>query len=396
MRVAYILNSFPRTSETFIIDEISSVIKSGIDCHVFSLSKSKSEDEVVHAKALEVIERVGVTYVRSCGLLGYAKELFRMAIRHPFRFGRVCRCLLNQSERRWYTLRSLWLMRELERLKVERMHVHFASAAAQYALTVHRLSGIPFTVTAHHHDVFFAPPNNFDELALASDGIFCISEFNRKYISNKYSVEPSKLRIVHCGIETERFVCDRPIQVERGECVKILCVARLDFVKGHNYLLDAVKILVQEGLNVKVSLVGDGTERENLESQCNRLGLLEVVEFLGFKEQSDVLQLYCTSDIVVLASLSEGIPVSLMEAMSCQRLVIATAVRGVPELVEDKLTGCLIPSGDPVAIAETIKWVVDHPNDAKRIAESARNKVVREFNRELSTKKLINIWQGKV
>ena len=116
-----------------------------------------------------------------------------------------------------------------------------------------------------------------------------------------------------------------------GAPVRLLCVARLAPVKGHRYLLRALARLREAGLECELTLAGDGPERDALERQAAELGLADAVRFLGFQRQTEIRTLYRWCDLMVLPSLSEGIPISLMEAMACGRPVVATTVRGVPQ-----------------------------------------------------------------
>jgi glycosyltransferase involved in cell wall biosynthesis len=174
--------------------------------------------------------------------------------------------------------------------------------------------------------------------------------------------------------------------------LRLLCVARLVPEKGHQYLFEAVRVLVARGVAVSLNLAGDGPLRGALEDLANKLAISANVHFLGEQTGLQVRQLFCDCDIAVLASLSESMGLVNMEGMASGRPVIATAVLGVPELVEDRVTGFLCPPANPAAIADTIQWILSHPDDTRKIVERGKGRVKTEFSREACTRQLISAW----
>jgi len=392
VKVAYILQSFPNVSETFILDEIISALSQGVDCRVLSLNRPASQP--THADAEALLQEGRVTYFSRPGTCRKLALAAGRASRQPIQTLQTLGWAALSGKRRWLRTNALALARQLEHLRVDRIHAHFAYDAAQYALAVHRCTGLPFTVTTHHGDIFLYPPDNYTELAEYSEGIICVSQYNRRFIAEHFGVPLDKLKLVRCGVRTHIFSEGprrRPASDSRR--VSLLCVARLTPIKGHRYLLHAVRLLGQEGLHPELVLAGDGPERAALAERCRRFGIAESVRFLGFRTHSQVLDLYKSSDIFVLSSLSEGIPVSLMEAMACRVPVVATAVRGIPELVEHQTTGLLCRPKDPQCLAKAVKWILAHPREVRTMTRRARAKVVEEFDREKNTARLIGLWK---
>lgn len=393
-RVCYILRSFPNTSETFILEELLSLQRQGVDCHVFSLFPPGPQPLQPHAR--ELLDAGKVTYCRWPSRWGKTALLARRFLRQPGQTRRAWRRFRADGGPNWTQSNALLLARKIESLRADHIHAHFADLPSQYALAVHRWTGIPFTLTPHGHDVYFAPPDNYPELAEAARAVLCISQYNRRYFMEHFVLPPEKLPVIRCGIDTSLFSppgdqspCD-----PAGGPLKLLCVARLHTVKGHAFLLEAVAQLRTAGLACELTLVGDGPQRGVLEEQCRRLGLLEQVRFLGMQVQPEIIRLYRQCDLVVLPSVSDAMPVSLMEALACARPVVATAVRAVPELVQDGVTGLLCPPSDSPALAEAIQWMAQHPQDAQAMGQRGRQRVLEQFDRQRCTRQLIDLWNG--
>lgn len=394
MKIAYILSCFPQVSETFILDEITSVLRQGVDCHVWSIFRPG--DPCMHADAKTLLDDGRVSYYNRLWRFSKYVSLLTQVVRHPSTAARRTCDLKGERAFRRYAANAWSLARQIERYGADVVHAHFAAAGAQYAMAVHCWTGIPFTVTTHHGDIFVSPPDNYSDIARVSESIVCISEHNRNYLKSHFALPPGKLTLVHCGVDPTIYSPQCSDRRPRNGVLRILCVARLAPVKGHHYLFQALSALKNDGVEWELVLAGDGPERKSLESEAAELGIVSQVRFLGFQTQEQVLSLQRASDLFVLPSLSEGIPVSLMEAMACGIPVIATSVRGVPELVINKHTGLLVPPKAPTAIAEAIRWIVEHPEEVEAMTERARQKVVEEFNRERCTEQLIGLWKEAI
>jgi glycosyltransferase involved in cell wall biosynthesis len=178
----------------------------------------------------------------------------------------------------------------------------------------------------------------------------------------------------------------------KNEAIRLLCVARLMPEKGHHYLFEAVRLLVDQGLAVELVLAGEGPLRAELESLSRNLGIHRHIRFLGEQTGLQVRQLFRDCDIGVLASVSESVGLANMEGMASGRPVVATAVLGVSELVEDRVTGFLCPPRDTKAIANAIQWILAHPDDTQLIVERGKQRVKAEFSRDECTRQLIRAW----
>lgn len=179
------------------------------------------------------------------------------------------------------------------------------------------------------------------------------------------------------SVQTDRWRTRKDLGVDAGTCL-IGTVGRITPVKGIPYLLEAARILLRQGANVKVLVVGDGSIRQDLMTQTRDLGVSENVVFLGHREDTD--ELLQALDIFVLPSLSEGIPMALLEAMAASRAVVASRVGGIPEIVEDGFEGFLVEPMDVNSLAEKCRRLIESPDVARKMGEQARKRVERDFS----------------
>lgn len=150
--------------------------------------------------------------------------------------------------------------------------------------------------------------------------------------------------------------------------------------KGVRYLVEACRILKDKGLNFRCTIVGGGRDFDNIKKLIAALGLEDVVSLTGALFHRDIIELYKTTDIFVLPSLSEGIPVVIMEAMAMKLPVVSTNITGIPEIVGDGENGFLAEPKDPVALSEKIEYLINHPEKREDVGTKGRKTVEEKFN----------------
>ena len=207
------------------------------------------------------------------------------------------------------------------------------------------------------------------------------SQIERKY---KTEGKVSRVTCIRNGIDlegksvpTDRWRTREDLGVDPGTCL-IGTVGRLARVKGIPYLLQAARILLHQGANVKVLVVGDGNIRLDLMTLTRDLGINQNVAFLGHRD--DIDELLKALDIFVLPSLSEGIPMVLLEAMAASRAVVSSRVGGIPEIVEDGIDGFLVEPMDVNSLAERCGRLIESPDIARKMGVQARKRVERDFS----------------
>ena len=209
--------------------------------------------------------------------------------------------------------------------------------------------------------------------------------------------EVSRVTCIRNGIDLEgksvqvnRWQIRKDLGIDSETCL-IGTVGRLTPVKGIPYLLDAARILLRQGANVKVLVVGDGSIRQDLLAQAGNLGVGERVVFLGHREDTDVL--LQALDIFVLPSLSEGIPMALLEAMAASRPIVASRVGGIPEIIEDGVEGYLVEPMDVNNLAERCRRLIESPDVARKMGEQGRKRVDSEFSATAMADRVVSVYK---
>jgi glycosyltransferase involved in cell wall biosynthesis len=252
------------------------------------------------------------------------------------------------------------------------------------ALIVHRLTGLPFSFTAHGHDIH-VERRMLREKVDASSFAVMISEYNRRLVLEECpGTDPRKLHVLHCGADTELFAPGA--RSHAAGALSLVCVGSFIEVKGHRYLIEACRILRERGTAVRCHLVGDGPGRHDLEDAIERAGLGEEIVVHGSLPRPAVARLMSAADVIVQPSVPtrrgsrEGIPVSLMEGMACGLPAVASRISGIPELVEDGENGFLVPPRDPGALAVALDRLAGDPGLRQRMGRAARRKVLDAFD----------------
>jgi glycosyltransferase involved in cell wall biosynthesis len=350
-RVAYVVHVFPKLSETFIAGELAELRRRGIELRVLSLRRPA--EGLRHG----IIARSG---------------LDRMTCYNPEEFPSV----LRQFKPQW-------------------LHAHFATEPAAAARGLAEALDLPFTFTAHGYDIRRKPPPDFAERAAAARALITVSQANARDIARGFGVSPGHIRVIPCGVDTDRFRPSKSAGRARGRASTLpllVCVSRHVPVKNLGLLLEACALLRHRGVRFRCVLVGDGPQRGDLERESQRLGLNKTVMFAGALEQAQVLRWWQRASAAVLTSESEGMPVCLMEAAACGVPAVATAVGGVPELIEDDVTGLLARAGDAADLAVLLQRLLLDPALAARMGAAARRLAEERFSVRKQVDALLALW----
>ena len=285
---------------------------------------------------------------------------------------------------------------EMQRLRISRIHAHFCSHPAVAALIIHRLTGIPYSFTAHGTDLH-VERRMLDKKVGSAAFAVAISEFNKEMMVQECGeLARKKIHVIHCGVDVTAFT---PSSSRNGKRpFQTLCVASLEKVKGHKYLVEACQLLRDKGLEFVCHFVGDGRLRHKVEAQIERARLKDHIRVHGSRPRPMVIQIMSEADVAVIASTPircgqcEGIPVTLMEAMASGLPVVATAITGIPELVDSGRNGFLVPPGDPMALAEALQTLARDRELRDRMGKAGRDKVVREFDLQKNAQRLLTLF----
>jgi glycosyltransferase involved in cell wall biosynthesis len=357
MRVAYFINQYPAVSHTFIRREIRALETLGVSIVRYALRKGPNladeQDEIESARTRYILEAGMPTILGACvaallrrpiAFLGVILESLRMGWRSD-------RGVLRHLA---YVAEAAVLARWCRQDAIQHVHAHFGTNSAAVAMFARRISGIPYSFTAHGPEeferaVFLSLERKLHEAAFA----VCVSSFGRSQLM-RWSPQNlwHKIAVVRCGVDKSFFESDvsAPPDVAR-----FVCVARLTVEKAHMVLLAATRRLRDAGTRCEVVLAGDGYMRATIEREIRESDLQGEITLTGWISGDRVRAEMASARALLLPSFCENLPVVIMEALALGRPVISTYVAGIPELVQPGLTGWLVPAGDEIALSQAMR-----------------------------------------
>lgn len=383
--VAYLTGEYPRATDTFIQREVAGLRSLGIAVETCSIRATEAAHHVdadvrrEHAATFQVQRQAK----RPLGLLAAHG---RFVLRDPRRWfgalGLALRTLPPGAKafvwQMFYFLQAGVLADHLQRKGVVHLHNHFGNSSCSVAMIAAHMAGLPYSYTIHGPAELFEPMYwRIDEKIARAAFVACISHFARAQgMIFADQAHWAKMRIVHCGVTPALYATAPP----KAPGERLLFVGRLAAIKGVALLIDAFARLRAVHPAAHLTLVGDGPERAALEARAAALGLGQAVTFTGYLGQAEVAAQLDAADVFVLPSFAEGVPVVLMEAMASRRPVIGPRVAGVPELVEDGVSGYVVPPGDPETLFDRIATLLADPALRGRMGGAGRAKVVADYD----------------
>jgi glycosyltransferase involved in cell wall biosynthesis len=388
--IAIVLKGYPRLSETFIAQEILALERRGFALRIYSLrhptdSATHPVHREIRAPAAYLPEYLGdeprrtlAGWRRARRLSGYPqarRALLRDLARDPTpnrlrRFGQAC-----------------VLAAELPG-EVVRLYAHFLHTPSSVARYAALMTGLPWSASAHAKDIWTTPDWELREKLRAAEWVTTCTASGRERLA-ALAPAPERVALNYHGLDFARFPApERPRPPHDGgapsRAVTLLSVGRAVEKKGYEDLLQALARLPEE-LHWRLVHVGGGARREALRAQGAHLGLGARIDWRGALPQDQVLALYRSADLFVLASRiardgdRDGLPNVLMEAQSQGLACLSTRVSAIPELIEDGDTGVLTPPGEPAALAEALARLIRNPQERARLGAAGAARVRARF-----------------
>lgn len=401
VRIAYLCSEYPAVSHTFVLREVEALERCGVEIDTFSIRRTDSAQLLAHADRIAAQRTFAIVPPRWSRLLG---AHLRLVARARWRYFAALASALRHARpglrgRLWqsfYFVEAGVLWNECRRRGIRHIHVHFANAAADIAMLAASIgSGLeperPWSWSFTMHgptELFDLRHFRLTEKLEAARFVICISDFARSQLmalSDPLTWE--KLHVIHVGLPIEQFTRTQDGERQPADAA-ILCVGRLVPEKGQAVLLEALALLAERGLAVRVVFAGAGRSRCALEQLTERLGVASRVSFLGAVGQDELHALYESTSIFCLPSFAEGVPVVLMEAMAMKLPAVSTRIAGIPELIENGSTGLLVAPGRADELADALERLLVDPSLAGELGSNARKKVLRDFNEASSTAQL--------
>jgi glycosyltransferase involved in cell wall biosynthesis len=275
-----------------------------------------------------------------------------------------------------------------------------------YGRLAARLAGVPNVCSTVHNSLYDYPIGALKRsiyvrvdawTARYADRIITVAEALAKDLRDKYGIPREKVLTIHNGINMDEMRPTRSREAIRDElgvpsgspC--LTAIGRMTQQKGFTYFLKALPSITRRFPSVRCFFVGDGPLRDELEREASTLDLHNNCQFTGMR--TDIVDILKATDIFVLPSLSEGFPMVLLEAMGMGRPVVATAVSGNPELIENGRSGLLVPPKDPKAISKAVYRLLENPLEAEEGGKAAQVEVSTKFTVEIMVKKTEEVYR---
>lgn len=404
-KILYVVSRFPSISATFTAYEMAAVQALGVDVDVAAVWTSEAPDQP-HAVEQPFLERL--LTLRLTAPQVWLRAL-QMLIQQPALFGILYQLLMGHRVSIYALLKflaavpkGLYLGYRIQERGYDLLHAHFLTSPTTVALIASKVSGVPYTVTIHAIDIFGTDPKVIngavDIKCRHAAANVVISDFNRRYILDKWPGLEARFDIIYNGVNLALFDPTVPKTTFDDGVYRILSNGRLIEKKGHTYLIDAVAKLRADGVDAQLSIIGDGPLMDDLKAQAARLQVAEAVHFLGRMSQTDVVQRYRECDLFALACAiaangdMDGLPTVLIESLALEVPSVSTQVTGVPEIIIDQQTGLCVVPHDAEVLYQALKYMYDHPDDAQRMAQRGRQLVETQFDRDKNAAALLALW----
>jgi glycosyltransferase involved in cell wall biosynthesis len=400
MRIAYLINLYPKISHVFIRREILAIEQRGIEVVRIAIRGWDSElvDDV------DRLERDRTRYVLREGgakLLVAVTRLLVARPRHLIRALVLTWQMSRQSARPLpvhliYLAEACWIALLIRAMHVSHVHAHFGTNSANVAMLVHELGGPSWSFTVHGPEEFdLAPIIGLKEKLNRCAFVVAISSYGRSQLYRLLEYHHwGKAHVVACGLDSPFFevpLCPAPARR------RLVCVGRLCEQKGQILLVDAARQLASEGLDFELVLVGDGEIRDHLEALIKRHNLRKQVLIYGWMTNAQVRDEILAARALVLPSFAEGLPIVIMEAMALKRPIISTYVGGIPELVRSGEHGWLVPAGDLASLVAAMRASIEAPPELlAQMGEVAQKRVLARHSVEVQADRLIGLFRHTV
>ena len=412
--IGVLLKGYPRLSETFIINEILLLEKLGFKLHLFAL-RNPGETKV-HENVRKV--RAQVTYLPDYFwpfFWAFLQANVRLWWRRPGAYWPAFRFAAWRSLRQWssstikrFAQAAYMVQNHLElservakgeergaksdnRVRLAHLYAHFSHGPTTVAYFVAWLTGVKYSFSAHAKDIYLQEHDFLREKILNAQFVTTCTDYNKNYLEKVGGPKANVFRTYH-GLDLDRFPGQE--HASKNSCPRILAVGRFVPKKGFPVLIRALQLLRERGYKFQCHLIGGGEMEIELRSLIKKLKLEDRITLLGAMSQEELFDYYHRADIFALACEvqsdgdRDGIPNVIVEAMALAIPVVSTKISGIPECVEDGVSGVLVAEKDPAACANGIAALLDRPEWAKQLGRAGRAKVEQDFDSLRNVKKI--------
>jgi glycosyltransferase involved in cell wall biosynthesis len=396
LRVAYLVNWYPRASHTFIRREIQALERQGVEVVRFAV---RGGDEPLPDPA-DAQERGRTRYLLDGGVARLLGPVVQTFLTRPKRFLGALLLALRLARRSGrglayhlaYLAQACRLRRWLAEAGASHLHAHFGTNPAEVALLARALGGPPYSFTVHGPEEFDRPEAlHLGEKMREAKFVVAISAYGRAQLTRWSSPgHVPRIEVVRCGVEPSDMSAEATLPPAAR---RLICVGRLCVEKGQTLLVEAMARLASAGCPAELVLAGDGDLRGPLEALIRDRGLESSVRITGWLSGAQVRQEIRNARALVLPSLAEGLPVVLMEALALQRPVISTYIAAIPELVVPGVSGWLVPAGDLEALVTAMATCLDaDPAELASLGRAGRERVRQQHDADREASRLVRLF----
>lgn len=386
-RIAYVMTNYPYPSQTFLMEEILGVEGDRFEIAPIAINTVVETDLLTDQHRRESDR---TTYIKGLSRGKILATLTRWFVRHPIRTTRLTLSVARTGGtnlklvlwRVFHLVEGVLVWDHCSRRGISHFHAQFGgppAAVAMYAADFGRLVAgnghATWSYTVHgFHDFVNENDIRLDLKTHSATFVVGISDFTASQLMRIADpADWSKISVVRCGIALDRFPLRAPLALR--DVPVVVTVGRLSAEKGHIVLLNAVKILADQGLYLQLRLVGSGPYQAEIEREIERLSLTNCVSLLGMLASHEVANELLQADVFCLPSFAEGVPISIMEAMAVGVPVVATSVGGIPELLTNAVTGWCTAPGRADQLAEALGRAVSQGPELNAVLRAARQRV---------------------
>lgn len=430
-RVAYILKGYPRTSETFITNEIRLLENMGVGLSIFSVKKLQGQKN--HAMVNDI--KAPVTYLPQADPLREARfsqwlkdnwpkfsgSHFQLFKNKPLPYlSALAECLVMTFQYRtgWFAPPREVFIKEflqagyianavLEAKNIRHLHAHFCHGSTTIAMFASKMSGLPFSFTAHAKDIYLKelnPGKLLQKKMRRCEFLVTCTGANEMHLQ-RLAPKGARIHRIYHGLDTQVFSnFNTTANADNPDGLPVvLSVGRLVEKKGFDYLIQACSILKTKGRRFRCRIVGGGDDyAEKLKALINELNVGDMVDLYGAVTQEELREIYKQATLFALPCLvvdngdRDGIPNVLVEAMSMNVPVISTDISGIPELITNNLNGLLVPEKNAEAMADAIETLLTRPELRKQLGEAGRARVCKDFDSQVTTLDLKELFISRL
>ena len=402
-----VLKGYPRISETFISNEILLLESLGFKIHIISMRHPR--EPFTHASVKNI--KAGVDYLPSTiwgNLFPLFIHNFLLAVKNPILYFKA----VKKAIVRWMRTRKSATLKHLLQAgylvhkilpgkNIVHFQAHFAHSPTSVAFFSSLLSNIPFSFFAHAKDIYTSDKRQLKEKIDMARFVVTCTKYNQAYLSELAGKIQTPVFCVYHGINLDYF-SSKERETKCTPPYKIITVARMTQKKGLEDVYQALAVLRDKGFEFKHSLIGQGDDQPKIVALIKKLKLENLTELCGTLTHEQVIGHYASSDLFVLGCKiadngdRDGIPNVMAESMAMNLPVVATNVSGIPEFLEDRVTGLMVSQNDPLALANAMETLLTDNVLRQQVAREAKKRITKEFNNKTLIMDLAGIYSKMI